>query len=79
MLKEQEIIKGCFVKFYDCQTAYAEKDYSGSNPKHYPIGRVVAVYDYKSYFGYIDRVCDIQVGDRISKAHFVNGVELIIN
>lgn len=64
-----------FVRFYDCQTANAEKDCSG--PKHYPIGKVIAVYDYKSYFGYTDRVCDIQIGERISKAHFVSGVDVV--
>jgi hypothetical protein len=71
------VVIGSFVRFYDCQTANAEKDYSGANPKHYPIGKVIAVYDYKSYFGYTDRVCDIQVGERISKAHFVTGVDVV--
>ena len=71
------VVIGSFVRFYDCQTANAEKDYSGANPKHYPIGKVIDVYDYKSYFGYTDRVCDIQVGERISKAHFVTGVDVV--
>lgn len=71
------VVIGSFVRFYDCQTANAKKDYSGANPKHYPIGKVIAVYDYKSYFGYTDRVCDIQLGERISKAHFVTGVDVV--
>tara|TARA_R110000868_G_C10820979_1_gene758626 strand:+ start:282 stop:575 length:294 start_codon:yes stop_codon:yes gene_type:complete len=71
------VVIGSFVRFYDCQTANAEKDYSGANPKHYPIGKVIAVYDYKSYFGYTDRLCDIQVGERISKGHFVTGVDVV--
>lgn len=49
------------------------------NPKYYPIGRVIRVYDLKTYMGYTDRVCDIQVGDRISKGHFVHAVEVIEN
>ena len=71
------VVIGSFVRFYDCQTANAEKDYSGTNPKNFPIGKVVAVYDYKSYFGYVDRVCDIQIGERISKGHFVRAVEVV--
>ena len=71
------VVIGSFVKFYDCQQANKDRDYSGANPKHYPIGEVVAVYDYKSYFGYTDRVCDIKIGERISKAHFVRGVEVV--
>ena len=71
------VVIGSFVRFYDCPTANAEKDYSGANPKHYPIGKVITVYDYKSYFGYTDKVCDIQIGERISKAHFVTGVDVI--
>jgi hypothetical protein len=68
---------GIFVRFYDCQKANAEKDYSGANPKHYPIGKVIAVYDYKSSLGYTDRVCDIKIGERISKAHFVRAVDVV--
>lgn len=71
------VVIGSFVRFYDCQRANAEKDYSGKNPKYYPIGKVVDVYEYTSYFGYTDRVCDIQIGERISKAHFVRGVEVV--
>lgn len=71
------LVIGSFVKFYDCQTANKERDYSGSNPKHYPIGKVIDIYDYKSSFGYTDRVCDIQIGERISKGHFVTGVEVV--
>lgn len=71
------VVIGSFVRFYDCQTANAEKDYSGANPKHYPIGKVIDVYDYKSYFGYADRVCDIQIGERISKGHFVRCVDVV--
>ena len=72
-----EIKTGSSVKFYDCQQASKDKDYSGTNPKHYPIGKVIKIYDYKSYFGYIDKVCDIQIGKRISKAHFVRGVKAL--
>lgn len=71
------VAKGSLVKFYDSQMANAEKDYSGKNPKHYPIGIVVDVYDYKRFFGYTDKVCDIQIGERISKAHFVSGVTVV--
>lgn len=71
------VVIGSFVKFYDCQQANKDKDYSGTNPKYYPIGEVVNVYDYKSKFGYTDRVCDIQIGERISKAHFVRCVEVV--
>jgi hypothetical protein len=35
------------VRFYDVDTANKEKDYSGSNPKHYPIGIVVDIYEPK--------------------------------
>jgi hypothetical protein len=67
---------GDSVRFYDCQTAMKEKDYSGENTRHYPVGKVISIYDYKSYFGYTDKVCDIQIGDRISKAHFITSVDL---
>lgn len=68
---------GDSVRFYDSQTAHKENDHSGSNPRYYPIGKVISVYDYKSPFGYTDEVCDIQIGDRISTAHFTNCVEII--
>lgn len=71
------VVIGSFVKFYDSQQANKDKDYSGTNPKYYPIGEVVNVYDYKSKFGYTDRVCDIQIGERISKGHFVRCVEVV--
>jgi hypothetical protein len=71
------VVIGSFVKFYDCQQANRDKDFSGANPKYYPIGKVIDVYDYKSTFGYTDRVCDIQIGERISKAHFVRGVDVV--
>lgn len=71
------VVIGSFVKFYDCQQANKDRDFSGSNPKYYPIGKVIDVYDYKSKFGYTDRVCDIQIGERISKAHFVRGVDVV--
>ncbi len=73
----KNIIEGNNVRFYDCQTANAEKDYSGTNPKHFPIGKIIRIYEYKSFYGYTDTVCDIQVGDRISKGHFVSGVDLL--
>jgi len=72
--KNNSISIGDSVKFYDCHQAFLDKDYSGENPKHYPIGIVKKIYDYKSYFGYTDRVCDIQVGNRISEAHFISAV-----
>ena len=71
------VVIGSFVRFYDCQQANKDRDYSGANSKYYPIGEVVDVYDYKSSFGYIDKVCDIKIGERISKAHFVRGVEVV--
>ena len=71
------VVIGSFVKFYDCQQANADKEYSGANPKYYPIGKVLRVYDYNSKLGYIDRVCDIQIGERISKAHFVSAVTVV--
>jgi hypothetical protein len=71
------VVIGSFVRFYDCQQANKDRDYSGANAKYYPIGEVVAVYDYKSSLGYTDRVCDIKIGERISKAHFVRGVEVV--
>ena len=75
----KEIVKGSLVKFYDCQQANNDRDFSGENPKYYPIGKVINVYNYKSSFGYSDKVCDIQIGDRVSKAHFVRCVEIIYN
>lgn len=69
--------KGDFVRFYDCQSANKDKDYSGKNQKYYPIGTIISVYDYTSRDGFTDRVCDIQVGRRISEAHFVSWVTLI--
>lgn len=76
-ISNKPVLIGSFVRFYDSHKAHSEKDYSGKNPKHYPVGEVVDVYDYKSYFGYTDRVCDIKIGERISKAHFIRGVEVI--
>jgi hypothetical protein len=29
------------VRFYDCQQADKDRDYSGTNPKYYPIGKVI--------------------------------------
>lgn len=77
-MEELKLIVGSFVKFYDCQQANKDRDFSGRNSKYYPIGKVINIYDYKSIFGYIDRVCDIQIGERISKAHFVNCVEKVL-
>lgn len=74
---ELNVFLGKFVKFYDCQQANKDKDYSGTNPKYYPIGKVIAIYDYESKLGYTDIVCDIQIGERISKGHFVRSVEVI--
>lgn len=72
-----EIKKGDSVRFYDCYQANKDKDYSGTNPKHFPIGKVIKVYNYTSTYGYTDRCCDIKIGDRISKAHFVSMVEKV--
>lgn len=69
--------KGSKVRFYDCHQAWIDKDHSGDNPKYYPVGEVVKVYDYTASFGYTDRVCDIKIGDRISKGHFARGVKII--
>ncbi len=72
------LIVGNLVQFYDSHTAHRERDYSGSNPKHYPVGKVIKVYDHKSYYGgHIDRVCDIFIEGRVSKGHFITGVTLI--
>jgi len=73
----ETIDSGNLVKFYDCQQANNDKDYSGTNSKYYPIGKVIKVYNHKSIFGYVDRVCDIQINDRISKGHFVRCVKKI--
>lgn len=74
---DNSVTVGCLVRFYDSQKAHADKDHSGTNSKYYPIGKVISIYDYKSIYGYIDRVCDIQIGDRISKSHFISGIEII--
>lgn len=72
------ITKGDLVRFYDCDLANKEKDYSGTNPKCYPTGKVLCVYLYtSSYFGYSEMVCDILIGKRISKRHFITGVEKV--
>lgn len=76
-MENQIIEKGDLVQFYDSDMANKDRDFSGENPKHYPLGFVVSVYDYKSFYGYVDKVCDIKIGNRISKAHFVDGVRLI--
>ena len=69
---------GDSVKFYDARQAIKDNDHSGSNPKHYPIGLVIRVYDYICAFsGESETVCDIQIGDRISTGHFITGVEII--
>lgn len=77
MKTNKSISIGDRVKFYDSQQATIDRDYSGTNSKHFPIGKVIDVYDYKSCFGYTDRVCDILIGERISKAHFVSVVEVV--
>lgn len=78
MNKEIEPVeKGDLVQFYDCDTASKDRDFSGENPKYYPFGIVVSVYDYKSFYGHTDKVCDIKIKNRISKAHFVDGVKII--
>lgn len=78
-MEQQNIIKGNKVKFYDCFQVSIDKDASGTNPKHYPIGIVDKVYIYHSIFGYSDQVCDIKIGNRISRAHFTNCVTKIPN
>jgi len=67
---------GSEVRFYDSDKAFADRDFSG-NEKHFPVGKVLKIYNYKSFYGYIDKVCDIQIGERISKAHFVSAVEVL--
>jgi hypothetical protein len=65
------------VKFYDCDQARIDKDYSGKNPKHYPIGEVVDVYEKpSSVYNAINKLCDIKINDRISRGHFIHGVKL---
>jgi hypothetical protein len=76
---DKPVVTGCSVLFYDCQMAMKDRDYSGSDLKHYTIGKVIDVYDYTSCFGYTDRVCDIEVGERVSRAHFVRGVKVVNN
>lgn len=71
--------QGDLVKFYDCQKAANDRDYSGANPKHYPIGKVLRVYDHAWSLEenvFVDRVCDVEIDGRISKGHFVTGVEI---
>lgn len=72
---KSKVVVGDFVKFYDCQQANLDKDFSGTNPKYYPTGKVINIYEYESKLGYTDTVCDIQIGERISKAHFIRSVE----
>jgi hypothetical protein len=68
------ISKWSKVRFYDCHQAMIDRDYSGKNPKHYPIGLVIDVYWKQNEF-YSDLLCDIQIGDRISRGHFVSAIE----
>jgi len=75
----EQIQKGDHVRFYDCIQAMRDKDASGKDPKHYPVGIVDKVYIYHSSLGYSDEVCDIIIGDKISKAHFTSGVTKIPN
>ena len=76
----QKIEIGNKVRFYDCDQARIERDFSGINPKYYPIGEVVDIYKKRSLvYDAIHKLCDIKIGDRISKGHFINGVELINN
>ena len=78
MKKSNSIKVGNLVKFYDCDQAHRDRDYSGENIKHYPTGEVIKVYDHKCKFsGQIDELCDIRINDRISKGHFTRSVDLI--
>lgn len=72
------ISKECFVKFYDSDQANIDRDYSGKNEKYYPMGKVIKVYT-RDRGDYLDKLCDIQVGDRISKGHFVDCVEIVFH
>jgi hypothetical protein len=75
---KEKIKIGNLVKFYDCDQARRDRDYSGENIKHYPIGKVIDVYNHKCPFsGQIDEVCDIEIDNRISRGHFTSGVELV--
>ena len=76
-MKTDLVKEGDFVRFYDCQKATKDKDFSGEDKKYYPIEKVLRVYEYISSLGYVDEVCDIQIGERISRAHFTRGVEII--
>lgn len=71
----RRVKEGDQVRFYDSQMAYQKKDQSGTNPKLYPIGRVLSVYARISRYGGVDYLCDIKVQSRVSNAHFVSGVE----
>lgn len=74
---EGKIKVGDTVRFYDCDQANKDKDYSGKDPKYYPLGEVIAVYEKGSMFGNTNKLCDIKLTDgRISKGHFVEGVKL---
>ena len=75
--QKQILITGDFVRFYDCDQANRDRDYSGTKSKYYPIGKIINVYNYTTHYGFTDKVCDIQIGERISKAHFISGVEII--
>jgi len=76
---KQQIKKGDSVKFYDSRQANIDKDYSGKNPNHYPIGIVDKVYIYHSSMGYSDEVCDIIFNGKISKSHFTRMIIKIPN
>jgi hypothetical protein len=71
------VVIGSLVRFYDCQQADRDRDFSGTNLKYYPIGKVIDVYNFKSWFGYEDECCNIQIGERISKGHFTRCVNVV--
>ncbi len=75
----KEIKVGSLVKFYDCDRANKDRNYSGDQ-KYYSTGTVIRRYISEKIF-LIDQwlggndVVDIQLEDgRISTGHFVDGV-----
>lgn len=76
-IKSNEMKIGSFVQFYDSQMAMKDKDHSG-DPKYFPIGKVINIYEQESkVYDCIHILCDIEIDGRVSKGHFIYGVEVI--
>ncbi len=71
---DKSIEEGSEVIFYDCDMANKERDFSGSNPKFYPTGKVIKIRQIPDG----RMVVDVQLPDgRISKGHFIEGIKLL--